>query len=448
MAAGEGASGPERDLRWRLDTQLEEIAAQLQELSRVKDRMQGLLDAVLSISRELELSEVLHRIVTTAMELVGARYGALGVLHRSGRSLEQFITAGLSDEERARLAGIDFPRGRGVLGHLIHHPEPLRVENIAAHPSSVGFPPGHPHMGTLLGVAVSVRGKIYGDLYLSERHDGRPFDREDEAVIVSLAAAAGIAIENARLYGSVRDSAEHFQRLLLPTLSDLSPFQGAAVYRPAADPGRLGGDWYDAILLPDNVCAAVIGDVLGHDLLAAAAMAQTRNMLRALLYDRRTPPSRIFRQLDETLDAITDLPITTACLARIEAQGTGYRVHWSSAGHVAPLVVHPDGRTEYLDAEPGLPLGVDPGQHRPDHVRVLPAGSTLVLFTDGLVEHPSHSIDSGLDRLAELAGARPGLPLEDLVRTLVDNHPGEGHDDMAVLAVRTPSPGAGPDRVG
>jgi serine phosphatase RsbU (regulator of sigma subunit) len=98
-------------------------------------------------------------------------------------------------------------------------------------------------------------------------------------------------------------------------------------------------------------------------------------------------------------------------------------------------VVHPDGRTEYLDAEPGLPWVSTPG-------------STLVLFTDGLVEHPSHSIDYGLDRLAELAGARPGLPLEDLVRTLIDNHPGEGHDDMAVLAVRTPSPGAGPDRVG
>jgi hypothetical protein len=443
MAAGEGASGPERDLRGRLDAQVEEIAAQLRELSRVKDRMQGLLDAVLSISRELELSEVLHRIVTTAMELVGARYGALGVLHRSGRSLEQFITAGLSDEERARLAGIDFPRGRGVLGHLIHHPEPLRVENIAAHPSSVGFPPGHPHMGTLLGVAVSVRGKIYGDLYLSERRDGRPFDREDEAVIVSLAGAAGIAIENARLYGSVRDSAEHFQRLLLPTLPDLGPFEGAAVYRPAADPGRLGGDWYDAILLPDGTCAAVIGDVLGHDMQAAAAMAQTRNMLRALLYDRRTPPSEIFRQLDETLEAITDLPLTTACLARIETRDDGYRLHWSSAGHVAPLLIHPDGRPEYLLAEPGLPLGVDPRQHRPDHLRTLPAGSTLVLFTDGLVEHPDHAIDTGLDRLAELARDCPGLTLDDLVRTLVDNHPGEGHDDMAVLAVRTPSGAVG-----
>ncbi len=142
---------------------------------------------------------MLRRIVTTAMDLVGARYGALGVLHESGEYLKEFITAGLNEEERAALAGIPFPHGRGVLGLLIQDPEPLRVENIPGHPSSAGFPPGHPPMRTLLGVAISVRGEIYGDLYLSERYDSRPFDREDEDVVVALAGAAGIAIENAAL---------------------------------------------------------------------------------------------------------------------------------------------------------------------------------------------------------------------------------------------------------
>ncbi|MGW4383058.1 PP2C family protein-serine/threonine phosphatase [Kitasatospora sp. NPDC004531] len=419
----------------------DDIAAQLNALAGARDRLQGLLSAVLAIGGDLDLPTVLHRIVTTAMELAGARYGALGVLTPSGDRLGQFITAGLSQQERDALAGIDFPRGRGVLGHLIRHPEPLRVADIAAHPASVGFPPGHPPMRTLLGVAITVRGEIYGDLYLSERRDGRPFDEADEEVVRALAGAAGIAIENARLFGYLRDSAAQFQRLLLPTLPDLSPFSAAAAYRTAAEPAGVGGDWYDAVILPDRACAAVIGDVVGHDLHAAAAMAQARNMLRALLYDRRSPPSSVLTQLDRTVQDITDLPVTTACLARIEpdAAGDGWTVYWSTAGHPPPLVLGPDGRTWYLEGDPGIPIGVDPTVPRPDHKHALPSGATVLFFTDGLVERPDRHLDEGLDALARIAAAHAGLPLDDLVRTLADLHPGDGHDDMAVLAIRTPA---------
>ncbi|WP_093837937.1 PP2C family protein-serine/threonine phosphatase [Streptomyces aidingensis] len=426
-------------LRQNLNEQLEGIAEQLRALAQARDRLRGLLSAVLAIGGDLELPAVLHRIVTTAMELVDARYGALGVLAPSGDHLEQFLTAGLTDEERAALGGIDFPHGRGVLGHLIRHPEPLRVDDIPSHPSSVGFPPGHPPMRTLLGVAVTVRGEIYGDLYLSERRDGRPFDEDDEEVVRALAGAAGVAIENARLFGYVRESAEQFQRLLLPTLPDLSPFCGAAVYRTAAEPAGVGGDWYDAAVLPDRACAAVIGDVVGHDLHAAAAMAQARNMLRALLYDRRTPPGAVLTQLDRTVHAITDLPVTTACLARIEPAAEGSTLRWSTAGHLPPLVLTPDGGARYLHAEPGIPLGVDPGIHRPDHSVFLPGGAIVLLFTDGLVEHPGHPIDDRLDALLGLAAAHARLPLDGLVRTLADHHPSDGHDDLAVLAIRTPA---------
>ncbi|MBH5335268.1 SpoIIE family protein phosphatase [Streptomyces pactum] len=324
--AATGAAGAEDSA----DTPPEEPADRLRALAEARDRLQALLDAVLTISRELELPVVLRRIVTTAMDLVGARYGALGVLDGTGSRLDQFITAGLTEQERADLAGIDFPRGRGVLGHLIHHPQPLRLTDLTAHPASVGFPPGHPHMRTLLGAAITVRGKVYGDLYLSERHDGQPFDAQDEEILVALAGAAGIAIANARLYEQVHSGAEHFQRLLLPAVPDLRPFEAAAVYRPAAQPHHLGGDWYDTMLLPDGSCAAVIGDVVGHDLNAAAAMAQARNMLRALVYDRCTPPSEVLHQLDRTLQAITDVPVTTACLARLEPDPP------APAGHPPP----------------------------------------------------------------------------------------------------------------
>ncbi|MFF5808949.1 GAF domain-containing protein [Streptomyces sp. NPDC012746] len=124
----------------------------------------------------------------------------------------------------------------------MHHPETLRVDSISAHPSSAGFPSGHPRLRTLLGVAISVRGEIYGDLYLSERRDGLPFDVHDENVVIALASAAGIAIEKVRLFERVRVGAEQFQRLLLPTLPDLRPFTAAADLpaRCRAQPTRRG----------------------------------------------------------------------------------------------------------------------------------------------------------------------------------------------------------------
>ncbi|MBB1246000.1 SpoIIE family protein phosphatase [Streptomyces durbertensis] len=442
LNGGSRGLAPELPRLPRTGDAIDEIARRIQELANAKDRLQGLLRAVMAISGEqLELPAVLRRIVTTAMELVHARYGALGVLTEDGTRLAQFIPVGLTEEERAALAGVELPHGRGLLGHLIHEPGPLRVEGIPEHSASVGFPAGHPPMRNLLGVAITVRGEVYGDLYLCDREDGQPFDSHDEDIVVALAAAAGVAIENARLFDNVRNSAEQFQRLLLPSLPDLHPYEGAAVYRPATAPGQLGGDWFDAIMLPDDACAAVIGDVVGHDLQAAAAMAQTRNMLRALLFDRRTPPSAVLTQLDHTLHAITDNPVTTACLARIEPSDGRWWFSWSSAGHAPPLLVTADGRTEYLEADPGLPLGVDTDIPRPDHRRELQPGSTVLMFTDGLVEDVKRPIDAGMAELAELAGANSRLPLEKLCRLLADHHPSDGHDDIALLALRMP-PGA------
>jgi serine phosphatase RsbU (regulator of sigma subunit) len=436
--------GPDEPVRpavigqgFQLSMELERIAEQLKALARVQDGLHQLYETVLG--RDVDLSVVLSQIVATAMDLVGARYGALGILDEDGERLVQFIPLGLSAEEKANLAGVELPQGRGLLGYLITHPQPLRVSEIRAHPASSGFPPGHPPMHALLGVAISSRGRTFGRLYVTERRDGRPFDTHDEAMIVALAGAAGLAIDDARLFSQVRAEAEQFQRLLLPRLPDLRPFQAAALYLPAPTPGHIGGDWYDALLLPDGACAAVIGDVGGHGLSSAAAMAQIRSMLRALLYQWRTPASAILAQLDRTLQAITDTPITTACLARIEPADGEWSLRWSTAGHLAPLLVVPGRPARYLTADPGIPLGVDVGQPRPDHVCRLPPGATVVFFTDGLVEDHTRSITDGLLSLAGVATASAGLPPDELCRALTDNHPSDGTDDIAVLALRVPS---------
>jgi signal transduction histidine kinase len=164
------------------------------------ERLRALFDAALAVSSELSLDAVLQRIVEAATQLTGARYAALGVIDRSGTGLENFVTTGL-DEETVRAIG-DPPHGLGILGVLIRDTQPLRLAEIADDPRSVGFPPNHPPMHTFLGVPILQRGVAYGNLYLTEKLGGDEFTEEDQELVQLLAAQAGVAIENARLYES------------------------------------------------------------------------------------------------------------------------------------------------------------------------------------------------------------------------------------------------------
>ena len=183
----------------RLDELLAEMAQQLDEIVRTRDRMHGLLDAMLAIASGLELDSTLHRIITAATELVDARYGALGVLGPDD-DLSRFVYVGIDEQTRAQMG--DLPRGHGVLGQLISDPRPLRLTDLSKHPASVGFPPNHPPMRTFLGAPVRVRDEVYGNLYLTEKNGGE-FTADDEVVVQALAAAAGIAVQNAKLYEEV-----------------------------------------------------------------------------------------------------------------------------------------------------------------------------------------------------------------------------------------------------
>ncbi|MFB7755837.1 GAF domain-containing protein [Streptomyces sp. NPDC056121] len=201
MSADNPEAAPIRVPRLRLDELLEELQVRIDDIRGIRDRLNGLLEAVMSVGQELDLPQVLRGNDEAAVVLVDAEYGALGVIGE-GKMLAEFLPVGIDDERRARIG--DLPSGHGILGELIRHPEPLRLSELSEHPASYGFPPNHPPMHSFLGVPIRVRDDVFGNLYLTEKRGGAEFDADDEAVLSTLAVAAGIAIENARLFEDVQ----------------------------------------------------------------------------------------------------------------------------------------------------------------------------------------------------------------------------------------------------
>ena len=183
--------------RVRLDELLQEMLDRVSEVIDSRERLRALLDAVVGISTDLDLRSTLQRIVQAACQLANAKYGALGVVGKD-RTLQEFVTHGLSRQHEAYLN--DPPHGRGILGLLLEEPRPLRLTDLTTHPKAYGFPPNHPPMRSFLGVPILVRDRVFGNLYLADKKSGGEFTEDDEEIVTALAAAAGVAIENAQLY--------------------------------------------------------------------------------------------------------------------------------------------------------------------------------------------------------------------------------------------------------
>ncbi|BBY46012.1 sensor histidine kinase [Mycolicibacterium celeriflavum] len=212
----------------RLRELLAEVQDRVGQLVEGRDRLDGLVDAMLVVTAGLELDATLRTIVRTASDLVDARYGALGV-RGDGHELVEFVYQGI-DEPTRELIG-HLPEGRGVLGVLMDDPKPIRLKDIRQHPASVGFPPNHPPMRTFLGVPLRIRDEVFGNLYLAEKADGRPFSEDDEILVEAFAAAAGIAIENARLYEQSRARQSWIEATRDIANEMLSGAEPAAVFR-------------------------------------------------------------------------------------------------------------------------------------------------------------------------------------------------------------------------
>ncbi|MFF9116560.1 SpoIIE family protein phosphatase [Streptomyces massasporeus] len=293
-------------------------------------------------------------------------------------------------------------------------------------------------------VPLSSGRQVTGALTLVRTDPAHPFDTDDLTVVSDIGRRVGLVIDNARRFGRQRAVAEAMQRNLLAPLPQPGRLQLAARYQPAPAGSQVGGDWYDAFERKDGTLALVIGDVVGHDLTAAAGMAQLHGILRSLAWDHSGPPGAVVDRLDDAMPAITTVPMATLVLALLQGDPhTGpWTLRWTSAGHPPPLLLTRDGQAKYLEAGQGLLLGAPPGTggSRPSAAQTLPPGSTLLLYTDGLIEIPGSDLDTGLARLRRHALALAHEPLDTLCDQLPARMPPGSTDDVALLALRLPSP--------
>jgi signal transduction histidine kinase len=237
--------------RVRLDSLLQELLGRVDEIMDTQERLRALLDAVVGIGADLDLNSTLDRIVTAACDLVGARYGALGVVGPDGKRLVRFITYGVTADQIAAIG--PYPEGHGILGLLIDHPEPLRLHDLTEHPRSFGFPANHPPMKSFLGVPIKTRDHAYGRLYLTEKTGSTDFTEEDERTMMALAAAAGVVIENARLYADTerrRRWHEVTAEIMQLMLGDFDPEDALQLIARRAR--EVSGSLVGAVLLSEN----------------------------------------------------------------------------------------------------------------------------------------------------------------------------------------------------
>ena len=315
-------------------------------------------------------------------------------------------------------------------------------------------------------VPLAAEGRLLGSLAAGWAVE-RSFSSEEVELVQAFASQCAQALDRMQRLAEERRSAEHSRQLAEQLQRSMltEPFQPdhcqiAVRYLPATDAGQVGGDWYDAFLQADGSVNLVIGDVVGHDIAAAASMGQLRSLLRGIAVTGEAGPAQVLDTLDAAIAQLGLDTYATVGIGRLEqtaeeeTRGTT-RLRWASAGHPTPVVIDAEGSLVDVPATSGrLMLGVDRASTRGQTVVELLPGSTVLLYTDGLVERPGSDLDAGVDRLHRLAGKLAHLPLEELcdqlLEQLVDGHPA---DDVALVAVRLhrqdrPRPAeAGPNRL-
>ncbi|WP_369141125.1 SpoIIE family protein phosphatase [Modestobacter versicolor] len=429
-------------------------------------QLAALADLALTLGRAESVHELTSIVVERGLAVLGAQGGAVAVVDPDDRSrLRLVITDGLGSvaQHAYELLALDGPMpvsiaartGRPVVTHdaaesLALTPDMAQVmadtgcQAWFAHPLTTG--------GRLVGALV---------VGWAEPQD---FGAAESDVVVAFASQAAQVLDRLQTRAAERTAltalagtVEALQRSLLSDPPEPDHLQVAVRYLPAARQAQVGGDWYDSFVLGDGRTVLVIGDVTGHDSHAAAAMAQVRNVLRGVAHHSGGTPAEVLTGLDCAMRDLAIGTLATAVLASVEQTpaeaARGVRVlRWSNAGHPAPLLVAPDGTVEELERPADLLLGVDPLRARADHTHELPPGSTVLLYTDGLIERRGVPLDEGVRWLSGLVQSLRHLPLEELCDAVLAEL-SEMDDDVALLAIRAhpedrPRPAeAGPRRM-
>ncbi|QCB93568.1 SpoIIE family protein phosphatase [Cellulomonas shaoxiangyii] len=349
--------------------------------------------------------------------------------------LEEYRATRVAALTRSSLVAQALAGGRRVLATGV----PVAGEVSEGGPAQDALVRLAPHARVV--VPLRGRGHVRGLLTLGRGEARGEFTGAELRSLREVMAQIGLALDNAHLHAARRDLAEELQRSLLTELPEPDQLELAARYLPAATAAQIGGDWYDAFLVRDGGTCLVIGDVTGHDLRAAVSMAQIRNVLRGGAHAVVQPPASILSALDWAMHDLAVGAMSTAVLAKVEhppdlaAQGLRL-LRWANAGHLPPLLLHPDGRAELLRRPSDLLLGLRAHTERRDHALVLPPGATVLLYTDGLVERRGERLSAGLERLRVHVEGLAALPLGELCDRLVDDLATGSDDDVALLAVR------------
>jgi serine phosphatase RsbU (regulator of sigma subunit)/PAS domain-containing protein len=310
-----------------------------------------------------------------------------------------------------------------------------RMANDHAEPQLRALAPGF-----VTAFPILARDRSLGVISLyNSKERGQPTEEELDSAR-EVARRAGLVLDNARLYARSQSMAVTLQRSLLTPAVRPPDLQIITRYLPAIADSQVGGDWYDAFQTADGTTTLVIGDVMGHDTDAAALMGQLRTLVRAIAVDRQEAPSVVLGRVDAAAEALGVDTTATAVLAQVLPGDTpgSRRLRWSNAGHPPPVLIEPNGQVRILDAPADLLLGFGGQFPRANHTVQLPAGSTVLMFTDGLVEGRSQPFDIGMRRLAMAAAPLTGLSLDQLCDQLLTAlmPPQGAEDDVALVAVR------------
>ncbi|MBM7805179.1 serine phosphatase RsbU (regulator of sigma subunit) [Geodermatophilus bullaregiensis] len=408
-------------------------------LAGVTDSLAELLDTGEAADRLARL--VVPRLADWATVTVLAGDGAPGRTARAHRD-----PARLADVDTYLAGRVSAPRDQSALTAAMRSGRPVHLTELDPDVGPESLPEGPVRAAwqqldptSSLLVPLQARGSAFGVLSLVRSGDRPPHGEADVALALEVARRGALALDNTRLYGRQLRVAETLQHSLLTPPPQPEGLEIAVRYRPAGSQALVGGDWYDAVLQPDGATLLVIGDVTGHGVEAAAAMAQLRSAVRTLAYDSPDSPARTLDRVDRVLTGLHRGTLATALVARLELpDGDGTRsLRWSSAGHLPPLLVSPDREVRLLTSRAERLLGIQERSPRTDHEVAVRPGETVLLVTDGLVEAGRLDIDSGLVRLTGALRGLGGLPADALCdRLLTRVVPDRTDDDLAVLAVR------------